>query len=103
MLLQKNEGCHLWGDIHVAKVAGKISFLPGKTYEFEGKLIHDMQALRNAKLDVSHSIKTLSFGALYPGQQNPLNGASFDQRARTRENPQTITGMTLADDFPDCL
>ena len=82
----------MWGDVHVAKVAGRIQLVPGKAYEAGGRLIQDMQPLRNQKIDISHEVKALSFGAAYPGQVNPLHGAKFDQRKSSKENPSQSTG-----------
>lgn len=33
-----------------------------------------MSVFRNRQLDLSHTIRSLSFGAAYPGQKNPLDG-----------------------------
>lgn len=33
-----------------------------------------MSVFRNRQLDLSHRIRSLSFGAAYPGQKNPLDG-----------------------------
>jgi Endoplasmic reticulum vesicle transporter len=84
----------MWGDIHVAKVAGRIEFVPGKTYEYQGKLVHDLQPLKNSKIDMSHDLASLSFGAKYPGQLNPLSGATFDQRKTSKENPDRLSGAS---------
>jgi hypothetical protein len=47
-----------------------------------------VQALKNQKLDISHNINSLSFGDYgYPGQVDPLSGASFDQRKKAAPNP----------------
>jgi hypothetical protein len=91
-MMQKNEGCHVWGDIVVAKVAGHLQIAPGRAYEHQGRVIHDMHPLKNARIDISHSIDHLSFGTYYPGQVNSLHGTSFDQRATTKENPKQQAG-----------
>jgi hypothetical protein len=65
----------------------------GKTYEHAGQLIPDLQALKDQRLDISHTITSLSFGESgYPGQVNPLSGASFDQRKKTSINPNGLPG-----------
>lgn len=93
--MQKNEGCHLWGDLRVAKVAGNIQIAPGKTYVHLGQLVHDLQPLRNMRLDISHRIASLTFGDAYPGQRNPLSGTSFDQTAKSIDNPGMLPGASL--------
>lgn len=65
----------------------------GKTYEHGGQLIHDLQALKDQKLDVSHTIASLTFGEeTYPGQNNPLSGASFDQK-QEKSNSANFPGL----------
>eukprot|EP00892_Ulva_mutabilis_P010957 jgi/Ulvmu1/8233/UM041_0043.1 len=93
LLRVKHEGCQLRGTVQVAKVAGRIQFAAGKTYEHAGQLVHDLQALKDQTFDVSHSITSMTFGdGTYPGQINPLSGASFDQR-KDATNPQSHPGM----------
>lgn len=65
----------------------------GKTYEHGGQLIHDLQALKDQKFDVSHTITSMAFGeATYPGQSNPLSGAAFDQR-REKTSSESLAGV----------
>lgn len=47
---------------------------PGHSIAWKGHNLHDMSVFRNRQLDLSHTIRSLSFGAAYPGQKNPLDG-----------------------------
>jgi hypothetical protein len=93
-LVQKQEGCRLWGKINIAKVQGNIQLAPGTAYEHNNRLLHDMTPLRNQKLDISHTLDELSFGEKYPGQINPLKGQTFDQRRITKQNARQRPGAS---------
>lgn len=67
-------GCNIHGHIEISKVAGRINISPGHSFEFRGKTLHDLSALRDNKLDLSHRINKLWFGETFPGQVNPLDG-----------------------------
>lgn len=67
-------GCNVHGYIEISKVAGRIHVTPGHSFQFHGRTLHDLSALRDHQLDLSHKIKHLSFGESYPGQVNPLDG-----------------------------
>lgn len=69
-----SHGCNVRGDIQISKVAGRIHITPGHSFSFAGHMLHDYSALRDKKLDLSHTIRHLSFGTEYPGQANPLDG-----------------------------
>lgn len=77
-------GCNVHGYIEISKVAGRIHVTPGHSFEFHGRTLHDLSALRNHQLDLSHRIKKLSFGQPYPGQNNPLDGA--EKRAKSDDD-----------------
>eukprot|EP00177_Eucheuma_denticulatum_P001571 GFKZ01002809.1.p1 GENE.GFKZ01002809.1~~GFKZ01002809.1.p1 ORF type:complete len:401 (-),score=40.85 GFKZ01002809.1:574-1776(-) len=77
-------GCNIHGHIEISKVAGRIHISPGHSFEFRGRTLHDLSALRDHQLDLSHRINKLSFGAEYPGQVNPLDGA--ERRAKVTED-----------------
>jgi len=51
-----------------------FSQTPGHSINFHGHNLHDMSVFRNRQLDLSHHIRSLSFGASFPGQKNPLDG-----------------------------
>lgn len=77
-------GCNVHGFIEISKVAGRIHITPGHSFEFHGRTLHDLSALRDHQLDLSHRIKKLSFGEPYPGQNNPLDGV--EKRARNDDD-----------------
>lgn len=78
-----DHGCNIHGHIEISKVAGRIHITPGHSFEFHGRTLHDLSALRNHQLDLSHRIKRLSFGEPYPGQVNPLDGV--EKRAHSSD------------------
>ncbi|CAE1330597.1 ERGIC3 [Acanthosepion pharaonis] len=71
---QMNEGCQLFGTLEVNKVAGNFHFAPGKSFNQHHAHVHDLQSLGSQKFNISHKVKTLSFGDPYPGIINPLDG-----------------------------
>lgn len=79
-----DRGCNIHGFIEISKVAGRIHITPGHSFQFHGRTLHDMSALRNHQLDLSHKIKKMSFGDPYPGQVNPLDGV--EKRSQSNED-----------------
>lgn len=79
-----SHGCNVHGYIDISKVAGRIHITPGHSFQFHGRTLHDLSALRDHQLDLSHRIKKLSFGEAYPGQVNPLDGV--ERHGRNVEN-----------------
>lgn len=73
-------GCNIRGDIQISKVAGRIHITPGHSFSFAGHTMHDYSALRDKPLDLSHTIRQLSFGRAYPGQANSLDGTTRHAR-----------------------
>ncbi|XP_029650596.1 endoplasmic reticulum-Golgi intermediate compartment protein 3 isoform X2 [Octopus sinensis] len=71
---QQNEGCQLFGTLEVNKVAGNFHFAPGKSFNQHHVHVHDLQSLGGQKFNMTHKVKTLSFGKPYPGIMNPLDG-----------------------------
>ncbi|KAI0566899.1 Endoplasmic reticulum-Golgi intermediate compartment protein 3 ERV46 ERGIC3 [Gracilaria domingensis] len=69
-------GCNIHGHIEISKVAGRINLTPGHSFQFHGHTLHDLSAVRDHKLDLSHRVNKLWFGEPYPGQVNPLDGVS---------------------------
>lgn len=69
-----SHGCNVRGDIQISKVAGRIHITPGHSFSFAGHTLHDYSALKGKPLDLSHTIRRLSFGQSYPGQANSLDG-----------------------------
>lgn len=83
-----SHGCNVHGNIQISKVAGRIHITPGHSFSFAGHTLHDYSALRDKKLDLSHTIRRLSFGTAYPGQANPL-----DNTRRTAKNDMERMGQ----------
>lgn len=75
-----DHGCNIRGDIQISKVAGRIHITPGHSFSFAGHTLHDYSALRDKPLDLSHTIRQLSFGSAYPGQASPLDGTQRHAR-----------------------
>lgn len=73
---QEGEGCHIWGQLTVNKVAGNFHFAAGHSYQQGSMHIHDMAPFTDKTLDFSHTIRALSFGKPYPGMKNPLDNVS---------------------------
>lgn len=73
---QEGEGCHVWGQLTVNKVAGNFHFAAGHSYQQGSMHIHDMAPFTDKTLDFSHKIHSLSFGQSYPGMRNPLDGVT---------------------------
>ncbi|XP_072175388.1 endoplasmic reticulum-Golgi intermediate compartment protein 3-like [Diadema setosum] len=71
--LQKEEGCEVYGYLEVNKVAGNFHFAPGKSFQQHHVHVHDLQPYAGGKFNMTHHIKTLSFGMEYPGMENPLD------------------------------
>ncbi|GAB1606338.1 Hypothetical predicted protein [Argonauta hians] len=69
-----NEGCQLFGTLEVNKVAGNFHVAPGKSFNQHHVHVHDLQSLGGQSFNMSHQVKTLSFGKPYPGIRNPLDG-----------------------------
>ena len=78
---QAAEGCHLWGVLRVARVAGNFHVGVGKSYTLGGAHYHDLAPLAGIDLDVSHSISALQFGQPVPGRHSPLDGTSVSSDA----------------------
>eukprot|EP01130_Rhizamoeba_saxonica_P013682 TRINITY_DN585_c0_g1_i2.p1 TRINITY_DN585_c0_g1~~TRINITY_DN585_c0_g1_i2.p1 ORF type:complete len:381 (-),score=75.74 TRINITY_DN585_c0_g1_i2:25-1167(-) len=74
---QKDEGCVLYGNLEVNKVAGNFHFAPGRSYQKNHAHLHDSEMYEFGKgFNLSHTIVTLSFGTEYPGREYPLDSVS---------------------------
>ena len=72
---QRGEGCRVYGDMAINKVAGNIHFAPGHSFQQGSMHIHDLAPFAGeAPFDFSHNIKKMAFGQEYPGLTNPLDG-----------------------------
>ena len=77
---QSGEGCRMFGHFTVNKVAGNFHFAPGKSFQQGSMHVHDLLAFGpDALFNMSHTIHKLSFGADYPGLENPLDGVVITQ------------------------
>jgi len=73
---QKGEGCQVYGQLSVNKVAGNFHFAPGKSFQQQHMHVHDLQPFKQGLFNVSHSITKLSFGTEFPGIVNPLDNVT---------------------------
>eukprot|EP01096_Ripella_sp_DP13-Kostka_P001033 TRINITY_DN11235_c0_g1_i2.p1 TRINITY_DN11235_c0_g1~~TRINITY_DN11235_c0_g1_i2.p1 ORF type:complete len:290 (+),score=107.99 TRINITY_DN11235_c0_g1_i2:56-871(+) len=65
---QRGEGCVVYGNLQVQKVAGNLHVAPGKSYENHHAHVHDYQSIADQKgFNMSHVIRKLSFGEDIPG------------------------------------
>lgn len=83
---QKGEGCHLWGELHINKVAGNFHFAPGRSYQQGNMHIHDLSPFAGQNFDFTHTIHKLAFGQEYPGMKNPLDGVVVRQQVAQEDN-----------------
>ena len=80
---QRGEGCRVFGDMSINKVAGNIHFAPGRSYQQGGMHIHDLAPFSGERqFDFSHTIAKMAFGQEYPGLKNPLDGVIVKQPDR---------------------
>jgi len=73
---QESEGCQVYGYIEVSKVAGNFHIAPGKSFQQNHVHVHDLQPFGAKQFNVSHEIRSLSFGVPIPGVNNPLDGTN---------------------------
>jgi hypothetical protein len=79
---QRGEGCHVYGDMKINKVAGNIHFAPGHSFQQGAMHLHDLAPFAGEKpFDFSHEINKLAFGLEYPGLRNPLDGHKVKQKS----------------------
>lgn len=78
---QMNEGCQVYGYIEVSKVAGNFHIAPGKSFQQQHVHVHDLQPFGAKQFNVSHHIRSLSFGVPIPGVINPLDGTFINAEA----------------------
>lgn len=67
-------GCNIRGTVNVLRVAGTLRITPGHTFKFLGHALHDLSALKNHDINLSHRFRSVSFGEPFPGQTNALDG-----------------------------
>lgn len=78
--LQKTEGesCRVHGHLEVNRVSGSLQISPGKTLVLDGSVVHDIRGMKHMSFDTSHTIHHLSFGEVFPGQENPLDNTEHE-------------------------
>ncbi|KAF9992226.1 Endoplasmic reticulum-Golgi intermediate compartment protein 3 [Entomortierella chlamydospora] len=70
---QADQGCRLWGELTINKVAGNIHVAPGRSFQRGATHVHDIQQYLSQGLNFSHHIAHLSFGEKTPMTHNPLD------------------------------
>eukprot|EP01129_Flabellula_baltica_P015855 TRINITY_DN8219_c0_g1_i1.p1 TRINITY_DN8219_c0_g1~~TRINITY_DN8219_c0_g1_i1.p1 ORF type:complete len:374 (+),score=72.53 TRINITY_DN8219_c0_g1_i1:30-1151(+) len=82
----RDEGCQLYGYLSVNKISGNFHFAPGRSLQQNHMHGHDMTIYKFGDgFDLSHKITQLSFGANFPGIQNPLDGV--EKKWEEKESP----------------
>jgi len=74
---QDGEGCQVYGYVEVSKVAGNFHIAPGKSFQANHVHVHDLQQYGAKQFNISHQIRSLSFGVPIPNVQNPLDGTNI--------------------------
>ncbi|CAG0880914.1 unnamed protein product [Cyprideis torosa] len=69
-----SEGCQLRGNLEVNRVGGNFHFAPGKSFVHDHIHVHNLEALSLGDVNLTHTIRHLSFGMNIPGKTNPLDG-----------------------------
>ena len=64
---EQGEGCRVYGDMNINKVAGNIHFAPGRSYQQGAMHVHDLAPFVGQEMfDFSHTVKKMAFGREYP-------------------------------------
>lgn len=72
--VKEGEGCNIAGSMLVNQVAGNFHFAIGDSVVRDGRHIHQFSPAEAPGWNCSHTIEEITFGAIYPGMDNPLNG-----------------------------
>lgn len=75
-LATDGEGCRFRGSLLVNRVAGNFHVALGKTFQREGRLVHQFHPGQEFSFNASHVIHSLTFGEPFPGQGGPLDGTA---------------------------
>lgn len=90
---QEGEGCRLFGDLAINKVAGNIHIAPGRSFQQGPMHIHDLAPFNgHGPFDFTHRISKFAFGREYPGMKNPLDGVQVQQMAINQDPSGKATG-----------
>lgn len=87
-----SEGCRIHGSLTVPRVSGSLHFLPGRIVHVMGQQRYDPIFTCASDLNFSHSISTLTFGEYFPGQLNPLQGATKIRQTGELETRKEANG-----------
>lgn len=84
---KRHEGCMIYGNFTVNKVAGNFHFAPGHSFSQSNMHVHDMQAFAGHldQVDFSHRIEYISFGHRFHALNAPL-----DNYIKERENGENF-------------
>ncbi|KAI2801774.1 Endoplasmic reticulum-Golgi intermediate compartment protein 3 [Blomia tropicalis] len=74
---QPKEGCQIFGNVEVNKIAGNFHIALGQSFEKNHVHTHDINLSDLFKLNTSHVINHLSFGRKLDNTVNQLDNASF--------------------------
>jgi len=69
-----NEGCQIYGYMEVNRVAGSFHIAPGKSFSLNHVHVHDVQPFSSSQFNMTHNIRSLTFGENIPGKTNPIDG-----------------------------
>ena len=78
LAVDPGEGCRIKGTMGVNKVAGNFHIAHGESIVKDGRHIHQFLPAEAHTFNISHTIHSISFGQVYPGQSpNPLEKKTF--------------------------
>ncbi|XP_030746045.1 endoplasmic reticulum-Golgi intermediate compartment protein 3 isoform X1 [Sitophilus oryzae] len=67
------QGCQIYGNLKVNRVSGSFHIAPGKSFSINHVHVHDVQPFSSSEFNMTHKIKTLTFGTMIKGGvHNPL-------------------------------
>ncbi|CAL8100765.1 unnamed protein product [Orchesella dallaii] len=69
-----NEGCQIYGYMEVNRVSGSFHIAPGKSFTLNHVHVHDVQPYSSSQFNMTHKIRSLTFGENIPGKTNPIDG-----------------------------
>jgi len=68
-----NEGCQIYGYMEINRVSGSFHIAPGKSFSINHVHVHDVQPYSSNQFNMTHIIRSLSFGESIPGKTNPMD------------------------------
>ncbi|CAG0912434.1 unnamed protein product [Notodromas monacha] len=76
-MLANQEGCQIYGYLSLNRVGGNFHFAPGHSFTIEHIHVHDLGDASFENVNMSHTIRHLSFGQKVLDRTNPLDGFDF--------------------------